>query len=738
MDRSIRRALALIAAAACASAFAQAPIEGQDARAPAPRAEPETQPAPKVAPAPAQRRADPARIQEVVLEEPAASAKSLAPQRPGVPLQIGIARPVDALADSAKMAQRLDWSELADGAKVAAVSIRSSGAAAIRGGLVFDSLPQDARLRFYAPSGGEVYEATGRDVVAAVARNVAGGDRSSDAYTYWSPVVEGDSMVIEIEVPAGVAVDDVRIAAPVVSHLVQSVASAVEAPKASSSCENDVMCYSGTWGGESNAVGRIVFTSGGSSFLCSGTLLADQDTSTSIPYFLTAHHCIGSQTSASSIQAYWFYRSSACNSGVLGAVRTLSGGASLLYATSNTDTSFIRFNNDPPAGTGYAGWIASGEGGGASVTGIHHPGGDMQKISFGSVSSFMNCYPAGADTFNCNSGSPSSSTFYGIKWGSGITEPGSSGSALFANSGHYVVGQLYGGGSTCGGGGTDFYGRFDVAYNAALYQWLGGTPVPGGGGGGGSPAPGPTPTPTILPTLNYSDMWWNPNESGWGISITQHADGQMFAAWYNYNSSGNPAWIVMPAGTWTSPTTITGDLYATTGTSWTGPWNPVSTTLVGKATFTFTASDRATLSYVVNGIPGAKQIQRQPFGAADTTPVTNYGDLWWNASESGWGLSIAQHYRTLFAVWYTYGTYGGPTWMVMSGGTWISGDTYSGTLYRTHAAPSLFYSTPFDASQVAATPVGTLTLRLTGPGTAVMTATADGVTVVKDIARQSF
>jgi len=25
-----------------------------------------------------------------------------------------------------------------------------------------------------------------------------------------------------------------------------------------------------------------------------------------------------------------------------------------------------------------------------------------------------------------------------------------------------------------------------------------------------------------VPAANYSDMWWNPGESGWGISITQH------------------------------------------------------------------------------------------------------------------------------------------------------------------------------------------------------------------------
>ena len=47
----------------------------------------------------------------------------------------------------------------------------------------------------------------------------------------------------------------------------------------------------------------------------SGTLLADRDTSTTVPYFLTANHCVSSQAAASTIQSYWFYRATACDSG---------------------------------------------------------------------------------------------------------------------------------------------------------------------------------------------------------------------------------------------------------------------------------------------------------------------------------------------------------------------------------------------------------------------------------------
>jgi Spy/CpxP family protein refolding chaperone len=37
------------------------------------------------------------------------------------------------------------------------------------------------------------------------------------------------------------------------------------------------------------------------------------------------------------------------------------------------------------------------------------------------------------------------------------------------------------------------------------------------------------------PAANYTDLWWNPNESGWGITITQHPTNQIWAIWYTYD-----------------------------------------------------------------------------------------------------------------------------------------------------------------------------------------------------------
>jgi lysyl endopeptidase len=662
------------------------------------RAEPETQP--PAAKAQAVSRAVATHVRSITLGAFTPDlAKSAAPANgmAGTPVQVGYPRAVAALENTSAVASMLAWEPLANGGSVAAYSVTTPGAVAVRMGLRIESLPDGAVARFYASRSEDPIEVSAAQLRAGAA--VSG--------TYWSPIVESDTIVMEIEIPPGASATDVRIATPTISHLVASASTTFAMPKAAATCNNDAMCYQGTWALESNAVARIVFTDAGSSFVCTGTLVADKDTATFVPYFLTANHCISTQASASSVQSYWFYRSTACNSGLRGAYTTLAGGATLLYAAQITDTSFLRLNGTPPAGAGYVGWnVATAPALGASVTGLHNPTGDLQKASFGSLSSYSVCTPTSDEQFSCRGTGSASSTFLTVSWRSGITEGGSSGSALFLDNGKYLVGQLYGGDGSCGTASTDYYGRFDIAYTAALYQWLGS---------------GTTPTsPAIVPALNYSDLWWNAAESGWGISITQH-NAAMFAAWYVYDGNGSPVWVVMPGGQWISTTAFVGDLYTTTGPSATGAFDPsqVTRTKVGAATLSFASGSQATLSYTVNGASGSKTIVRQPFGPLAGALASNYGDLWWNANESGWGLSINQQYQTLFAVWYSYGANRQPVWYVMSSGAWTSGDTYSGTLYRTSAAPTAFFgSNRFDANAVTRTPVGSLTLRFNGANAA--------------------
>src|SRR6185436_17612099 len=109
-------------------------------------------------------------------------------------------------------------------------------------------------------------------------------------------------------------------------------------------------------------------------------------------------------------------------------------------------------------------------------------------------------------------------------------------------------------------------------------------------------------------------------------------------AWFIYDTSGKPTWLVMPGGQWTTNTSYQGDVYATTGADPRFGFDPaqVRSTKVGTAALAFSARDRGTLTYTVNGFIGTKQISRQAFGPEDTTPVGSFGDLWWAQSESGW------------------------------------------------------------------------------------------------------
>ena len=181
------------------------------------------------------------------------------------------------------------------------------------------------------------------------------------------------------------------------------------------------------------------------------------------------------------MQTDWFYRAPTCNSRTLssGTARRVNG-AQLLYASDSSDTALLRLNDTPPAGAFFAGWDASVQPAGTAVVGLHHPKGDLLKISKGSVSSQASCASTGGTNFQCTN---TPGNYYRVIWSEGTTEGGSSGSAIFKN-GTQVIGTLYGGSSSCTSQASpEFYGRFDVAYNAALKNWLAASaPVDGGGG----------------------------------------------------------------------------------------------------------------------------------------------------------------------------------------------------------------------------------------------------------------
>jgi hypothetical protein len=208
-----------------------------------------------------------------------------------------------------------------------------------------------------------------------------------------------------------------------------------------------------------------------------------------------------------------------------------------------------------------------------------------------------------------------------------------------------------------------------------------------------------------------SAMWWNPAESGMGLSITQHASGQVFVAWYVYGADGSPRWYVMPGGAWRDGNTIEGTLYTARGSLPGAGYDPsrFATSPVGSATFRFDGDSKATFSYRFDdGRQGTKAIERQMFGTTGMiNQVNDYSDLWWNAQQPGWGFSISHQRGKVFATWFTYDAQGQPTWVFMPDAVIelptgapmkATGDVYAAR------GPALGAS--FDASRVAASRVG--------------------------------
>jgi len=414
-------------------------------------------------------------VHHLALPAPAAAAL-IGAEGSGKPLKVGFNRRIaDFLEPSAAKSRSWQWRTLPDGERVTRVRVVSPGAAALRVGVRIGELPPDAELRFFSdqPDRTSVYRIGAQVVRQTVERNRGAGPRAGDdADLYWSPTLEGDTAVVEIRVGPRADLNRVDLMIDAVSHLVVSPKKlGAWLPNAAAACNLDVNCHSTVnRNGDdiSNAVARMIFSSGLGSFFCTGTLLADRANSDT-PYFLTARHCISTASEASSLETTWFYESSACNAKTQSSVtRTLSGGATLLESVPTNDMTLLRLNEQPPAGAVFAGW--QGDARGDRYTAIHHPDGDWKKISFGVRQGLYTCIAGGVGSFFCSPDSGGDS--FNMLIDSGFAEQGSSGSGAFKDN-MYLVGTLSAGDTivACNNAGL-YYGRFQVGYDSGISKWL--------------------------------------------------------------------------------------------------------------------------------------------------------------------------------------------------------------------------------------------------------------------------
>jgi len=421
-------------------------------------------------PAPTAAEADPVKARSAAV----AGGRKGAPKRARA--AVGFARVLPASEQRLQLST-LPWHDLGNGMRAARIVINSPGAGALRIGVDVARSPPGLMLRFRGSAAGAGVEGPIDAAQLAVGA------------TYWSPLLDGDTAVVELALPRGISLTGATIGVPMLSHLTLTSTTLKQSDPLgtigqSSACEVDVACVAEPLKTQAataiNATARILLVDRGNSYLCSGTLLNDSASSGAL-WFYTANHCLEDDTEdfaaakgnpaaiARTFETYWLFQSKVCSVDNAANVNfsVLKSGATLLARGVDFDWALVKLNNaSPPPGVTFAAWNGSGAMAmGTAADGIHHPEGDLKKFSQGTVHAYKT-YDDG-------------SSFIQMIWSQGVTEPGSSGSGLFtldaSKSFMELRGGLWGGASSCKDmQGVDDYSRLDVAL-PLLAQYL--TPV---------------------------------------------------------------------------------------------------------------------------------------------------------------------------------------------------------------------------------------------------------------------
>jgi hypothetical protein len=109
------------------------------------------------------------------------------------------------------------------------------------------------------------------------------------------------------------------------------------------------------------AVAKMEWTQGPFIYTCSGGLIADTDTGSQIPYFLTANHCFSSNKS--NLETFFNYTTDACNGScpdslVTGGTPPPASTVGITVVATGNDGDFTlgTLNQAPPAGAVFLGW----------------------------------------------------------------------------------------------------------------------------------------------------------------------------------------------------------------------------------------------------------------------------------------------------------------------------------------------------------------------------------------------
>ncbi|HKI89955.1 MAG TPA: T9SS type A sorting domain-containing protein [Draconibacterium sp.] len=334
-----------------------------------------------------------------------------------------------------------EWTTAENGTKIWLLKIHSKGAKSIN--LIFDhfSLPAGARLFLY--NGSENYY---------LGAYTSFNNKPSGKFAV-SPVA-GDELTVQYELPATYPQGDNFTISRVNHDFVGILKYDDRRPldKVAGACNVDVNCDIGhNWKDVRDAVCRLIVNG---KEICSGTLI-NNTAEDQKPYIISAAHCYDEWNYAETTIYAFNYESPYC-APLDGDPSNSISGAVMKAQFDSLDFALAEMSLVPPPEFRpyYAGWDRSGSLPDSSVT-IHHPQGDIKKISFDYNSPVISDF---------NSDYISNGFLEVLRWEEGVTEAGSSGGPLF-NPDKNIIGTLTGGLATCSNPVRDYFERLDLSWN---------------------------------------------------------------------------------------------------------------------------------------------------------------------------------------------------------------------------------------------------------------------------------
>lgn len=326
--------------------------------------------------------------------------------------------------------------------------IKSDGAYSIN--LIFSDfiLPVGARLFLYTPSMNQMLGAYDH--------------HNNTSHKFAISPIDGDEMVLQYEEPADCPVP--------ASLVIESINHAFQSLRLLPDIDVSASCHNNALVDLDHSLQRqssVLFIVNGDTY-CSGNLI-NNTSGDGTPYVITSAHCYFVRSGYTykvdtslvhTTVTFFNYTSPGINWNISGTRNMSLSGASVAAYRDKRDMMLIRLLQTPPAEymPYYAGWNIKSTIS-APVYDFHHPKGDVTKISYDED------VPA-PQSFTCDGLFESNGHWMIYRWDEGITETGSSGSALFDANNH-IVGALSGGNTniSCNITGYDDFWRLNVAWN---------------------------------------------------------------------------------------------------------------------------------------------------------------------------------------------------------------------------------------------------------------------------------